>query len=127
VVEGVPFFIRLAIYYWNKKIPSTKAVVQEQLTGVTMGSVTTICFDKTSWLTMNPQEFEVDECWIDETVIRENSAIHEQVKDAFCIGISTSSGNDLESLISWCERKFVKDYMESLKLHHYQDERVEPW
>ncbi|KAL9373341.1 hypothetical protein Peur_032961 [Populus x canadensis] len=114
VVEGVPFFIRLAIYYWNKKIPSTKAVVQEQLTGVTMGSVTTICFDKTSWLTMNPQE--VDECWIDdETVIRENSAIPEQIKDAFCIGISTSSGNDLESLISWCERKFVKDYMESLK------------
>jgi len=114
VVEGVPFFISLAIYYWNKKIPSTKAVVQEQLTGVTMGSVTTICFDKTSWLTMNPQEFEVDECWIDETVIRENSAIHEQVKDAFCIGISTSSGNDQESLISWCERKFGIN-MESLK------------
>ncbi|KAL3568773.1 hypothetical protein D5086_028663 [Populus alba] len=113
VVEGVPFFIRLAIYYWNKKIPSTKAVVQEQLTVVTMGSVTAICIDKTSWLTMNPQE--VDECWVDETVIRENSAIPEQVKDAFCIGISTSSGNDLESLISWCERKFVKDYMESLK------------
>ncbi|KAJ6870084.1 hypothetical protein NC652_035864 [Populus alba x Populus x berolinensis] len=113
VVEGVPFFIRLAIYYWNKKIPSTKAVVQEQLTVVTMGSVTAICIDKTDWLTMNPQE--VDECWVDETVIRENSAIPEQVKDAFCIGISTSSGNDLESLISWCERKFVKDYMESLK------------
>ncbi|KAG6743512.1 hypothetical protein POTOM_052208 [Populus tomentosa] len=114
VVEGVPFFIRLAIYYWNKKIPSTKAVVQEQLTGVTMGSVTTICFDKTSWLTMNPQEFEVDECRIDETVIGENSAIPEQVKDAFCIGISTSSGNDQESLISWCERKFGIN-MESLK------------
>ncbi|KAG6743510.1 hypothetical protein POTOM_052206 [Populus tomentosa] len=114
VVEGVPFFIRLAIYYWNKKIPSTKAVVQEQLTGVTMGSVTTICIDKTSWLTMNPQDPEVDECWIDETVIRENSAIPEQVKDAFCIGISTSSGNDQESLISWCERKFGIN-MESLK------------
>ncbi|XP_034898301.2 calcium-transporting ATPase 12, plasma membrane-type [Populus alba] len=114
VVEGVPFFIRLAIYYWNNKIPSTKAVVQEQLTGVTMGSVTTICIDKTSWLTMNPQEFEVDECWIDETVIRENSAIPEQVKDAFCIGISTSSGNDQESLVSWCERKFGIN-MESLK------------
>ncbi|KAL9335910.1 hypothetical protein Peur_070398 [Populus x canadensis] len=112
VVEGVPFFISLAIYYWNKKIPSTKAVVQEQLTGVTMGSVTTICFDKTSWLTMNPQE--VDECWIDETVIRENTAIPQQVKDAFCIGISTSSGNDQESLISWCERKFGIN-MESLK------------
>ncbi|KAL3568767.1 hypothetical protein D5086_028657 [Populus alba] len=114
VVEGVPFFIRLAIYYWNKKIPSTKAVVQEQLTGVTMGSVTTICFDKTGWLTMNPQEVEVDECWIDETVIRENSEIHEQVKDAFCIGISTSSGNDQKSLISWCERKFGIN-MESFK------------
>ncbi|KAH8486077.1 hypothetical protein Peur_070400 [Populus x canadensis] len=112
VVEGVPFFTSLAIYYWNKKIPSTKAVVQEQLTGVTMGSVTTICFDKTSWLTMNPQE--VDECWIDETVIRENSAIPKQVKDAFCIGISTSSGNDQESLISWCQRKFGIN-MESLK------------
>lgn len=114
VVEGVPFFIRLAIYYWNKKIPSTKAVVQEQLTGVTMGSVTTICIDKTSWLTMNPQDPEVDECWIDETVIRENSAIPEQVKDAFCIGISTSSGNDQESLVSWCELKFGIN-MESLK------------
>ncbi|KAL9373338.1 hypothetical protein Peur_032958 [Populus x canadensis] len=113
VVEGVPFFIRLAIYYWNKKIPSTKAVVQEQLTGVTMGSVTAICIDKTSWITMNPPE--VDECWIDETVTRENSAIRKQVKDAFCIGISTSSGNDQESLISWCASKFGKDYMESLK------------
>uniref|UniRef100_A0A2K1X8X8 Uncharacterized protein n=1 Tax=Populus trichocarpa TaxID=3694 RepID=A0A2K1X8X8_POPTR len=113
VVEGVPFFIRLAIYYWNKKIPSTKAVVQEQLTGVTMGSVTAICIDKTSWITMNPPE--VDECWIDETVTRENSAIRKQVKDAFCIGISMSSGNDQESLISWCASKFGKDYMESLK------------
>jgi Ca2+-transporting ATPase len=113
VVEGVPFFIRLAIYYWNKKIPSTKAVVLEQLTGVTMGSVKTICIDKTSWITMNPPE--VDDCWIDETVTRENSAIRKQVKDAFCIGISTSSGNDQESLISWCASKFGKDYMESLE------------
>ncbi|KAJ6749416.1 hypothetical protein OIU85_000093 [Salix viminalis] len=105
VVEGVPFFIRLAISYWNKKIPSTEAVVQEQLTGVTMGSVTVFCIDKTSWLTMNP--LEVDECWTD-------SAIPEQVKDAICIGISTSSSNDQESLISWCTRKFGMN-MESLK------------
>ncbi|KAJ6300883.1 hypothetical protein OIU76_021646 [Salix suchowensis] len=112
VVEGVPFFIRLAISYWNKKIPSTEAVVQEQLTGVTMGSVTVICIDKTSWLTMNP--VEVDECWIGETLIGEDSAIPGQVKDAICIGISTSSSNDQESLISWCARKFGIN-MESLK------------
>eukprot|EP00258_Populus_trichocarpa_P012847 XP_002323136.2 calcium-transporting ATPase 8, plasma membrane-type [Populus trichocarpa] len=91
VVGGVPFVISLAIYYWNKKILSTKAIVQEQLTIVTMGSVTAICIDKTAWLTMNPQE--VDERWIDETVTREDSAIPE-VKEAFCFGISTSSSND---------------------------------
>ncbi|KAB5519064.1 hypothetical protein DKX38_023383 [Salix brachista] len=112
VVEGVPFFIRLAIFYWNKKIPSTKAVVQEQLTGGTMGSVTVICIDRTSWLTMNP--VEVDECWIDQTLIGEDSAIPGQVKDAICIGISTSSSNDQESLIYWCARKFGMN-MESLK------------
>ncbi|KAJ6749417.1 hypothetical protein OIU85_000094 [Salix viminalis] len=70
-----------------------------------MGSVTVFCIDKTSWLTMNP--LEVDECWTD-------SAIPEQVKDAICIGISTSSSNDQESLISWCTRKFGMN-MESLK------------
>ncbi|KAG5252438.1 calcium-transporting ATPase, plasma membrane-type [Salix suchowensis] len=112
VVEGVPFFIRLSISYWYKKIPSTEAVVKEQLTGVTMGSVTVFCIDKTSWLTMNP--LEVDECWIDETIIREDSAIPEHVKDAICIGISTSSSNDQESLISWCARKLGMN-MESLK------------
>nr|TKR90700.1 hypothetical protein D5086_0000230120 [Populus alba] len=58
VVGGVPFVISLAIYYWNKKILSTKAIVQEQLTVVTMGSVTAICIDKTAWLTMNPQEVD---------------------------------------------------------------------
>ncbi|XP_034908738.1 calcium-transporting ATPase 8, plasma membrane-type [Populus alba] len=78
VVGGVPFVTSLAIYYWNKKILSTKAIVQEQLTVVTMGSVTAICIDKTAWLTMNPQE--VDERWIDDTVTREDSAIPE-VKD----------------------------------------------
>ncbi|KAG5252437.1 calcium-transporting ATPase, plasma membrane-type [Salix suchowensis] len=122
VVEGVPFFIRLAIFYWNKKIPSNKAVVQEQLTGVTMGSVTVICIDKTSWLTMNP--LEVDECWIDETVLREDSAIPGQVKDAFRIGISTSSSNDQKSLISWCTRKFGMN-MESFKRSHTISEMKE--
>ncbi|KAG5252440.1 calcium-transporting ATPase 12, plasma membrane-type [Salix suchowensis] len=122
VVEGVPFFIRLAISYWNKKIPSTEAVVQEQLTGVTMGSVTVICIDKTSWLTMNP--VEVDECWIDETLIGEDSAIPGQVKDAFRIGISTSSSNDQESLISWCARKFGMN-MESFKRSHTISEMKE--
>ncbi|KAF9664396.1 hypothetical protein SADUNF_Sadunf16G0014200 [Salix dunnii] len=122
VVEGVPFFIRLAIFYWNKKIPSTKAVVQEQLTGVTMGSVTVICIDKTSWLTMNP--LEVDECWIGETVIREDSAIPEQVKDAICIGISTCSSNDQESLIYWCARKCGMN-MESLKRRYTISEMKE--
>lgn len=113
VVEGVPFFIRLAIFYWNKKIPSTEAVVQEQLTGVTLGSVTVICIDKTSWLTMNP--LEVYECWIGgSTAIGEDPSIPEQVKKAICIGISTSSSNDQESLISWCARKFGMN-MESLK------------
>jgi Ca2+-transporting ATPase len=96
VVGGVPFVISLAIYYWNKKILSTKAIVQEQLTIVTMGSVTAICIDKTAWLTMNPQE--VDERWIDETVTREDSAIPE-VKEAFCFGISTSSSNDQDKCL----------------------------
>ncbi|KAJ6756769.1 CALCIUM-TRANSPORTING ATPASE 9 PLASMA MEMBRANE-TYPE-LIKE [Salix purpurea] len=122
VVEGVPFFIRLAISYWNKKIPSTEAVVQEQLTGVTMGSVTVICIDKTSWLTMNP--VEVDECWIGETLIGEDSAIPGQIKDAFRIGISTSSSNDQESLISWCARKFGMN-MESFKRSHTISEMKE--
>ncbi|KAJ6426221.1 hypothetical protein OIU84_026744 [Salix udensis] len=91
-----------------------------------MGSVTVICIDKTSWITMNP--VEVDECWIGETLIGEDSAIPGQVKDAFRIGISTSSSNDQESLISWCARKFGMN-MESFKRSHTISEMKElsPW
>ncbi|CAK7323286.1 unnamed protein product [Dovyalis caffra] len=111
MVEGVPFVISLAVYYWNKKILSTKVAVLEQLAAVTMGSVTTICIDKTSWLTMNPQE--VDECWIGEKVISEDSVIPGQVKNAFCIGIRTCSSTE-DSLVSWATQNLRME-METLK------------
>ncbi|KAG6641891.1 hypothetical protein CIPAW_09G105200 [Carya illinoinensis] len=61
LMEGIPFVITLAITYWNKKELSDKAIAQEPLACLAMASVTTICLDKTSWLTLNPMA--VDLCF----------------------------------------------------------------
>lgn len=61
VMEGIPFVISVAIFYWNKKLLSDKAVAQEPLACLAMASVTTICLDKIGWTTlMNP--LAVDMC-----------------------------------------------------------------
>ncbi|KAM5588903.1 calcium-transporting ATPase 12, plasma membrane-type-like [Rosa sericea] len=106
VVEGIPLFVTLAIRYWNKKTLSGKATAQGTLACVTMGSITTICTDKTGVLKLS-----VDKCYIGDEVIETDyvTRIDTHVREALCNGISTpllmpsnphcSSREDL--LLSW--------------------------
>lgn len=90
VVEGIPLFVTLSISYWNKKTLSGKATAQGILGCVTMGSVTTICTDKTGVLTLNT--LEVDKCYIGDEVIETDdyvTGIDTHVREALCNGIST--------------------------------------
>ncbi|KAL6200874.1 hypothetical protein ACLB2K_024589 [Fragaria x ananassa] len=89
VVEGIPLFVTLAIRYWNKKILSGKATSQGTLACVTMGSITTICTDKTGVLTLNAPE--VHKCYIGDEVIETDyvTGINPRVREALCNGIST--------------------------------------
>ncbi|XP_050371602.1 calcium-transporting ATPase 12, plasma membrane-type-like [Argentina anserina] len=89
VVEGIPFFVTLAIRYWNKKTLSGKATAQGTLACVTMGSITTICTDKTGVLTLNT--LKVGECYIGEEEIKTDyvTGIDTNVREALCNGICT--------------------------------------
>ncbi|CAB4306018.1 unnamed protein product [Prunus armeniaca] len=108
VVEGIPLFVTLAITYWNRKTLSGKAVAQEILSCVTMGSVTTICTDKTGVLTLN--SLEVDVCYIGNEVIENDcvTKIDTRVREALCNGIctpllkpSSSCSSSEDPLLPW--------------------------
>ncbi|CAL9015015.1 unnamed protein product [Prunus brigantina] len=104
VVEGIPFFVTLAITYWNRKTLSGKAIAQGILACVTMGSVTTICTDKTGVLTLN--SLEVDVCYIGNEVIKNDwvTRIDTSVREALCNGICTPSSSCSSSedpLLPW--------------------------
>ncbi|KAJ4704069.1 Calcium-transporting ATPase [Melia azedarach] len=106
MVEGVPFLISLAIFYWNKKALRNKAFAREPMACVSMGSVTTICTDKVGGLKQNQRE--VGMCWIGEEAITEDSVINDNVLEVFYHGISTdilsqqSSSNSIEDpILSW--------------------------
>ncbi|XP_059437056.1 calcium-transporting ATPase 12, plasma membrane-type-like [Corylus avellana] len=54
VKGGMPYVISCGIDYWQKKMLSEKAFAdQKPLAWLTMGSVSTICIDKSAWLTLN--------------------------------------------------------------------------
>ncbi|KAL6197721.1 hypothetical protein ACLB2K_033326 [Fragaria x ananassa] len=89
VVEGIPLVVTLAIRYWNKKILSGKAISQGTLPCVTMGSITTLCTDKTGVLTLNAPK--VHKCYIGYEVIETDyvTRIDPRVLEALCNGIRT--------------------------------------
>ncbi|VVA30664.1 PREDICTED: calcium-transporting ATPase [Prunus dulcis] len=108
VVEGIPLFVTLAITYWNRKTLSGKAIAQGILACVTMGSVTTICTDKTGVLTLN--SLEVDVCYIGNEVIENDcvTRIDTRVREALCNGIctpllkpSSSCSSSEDPLLPW--------------------------
>ncbi|KAL7244412.1 hypothetical protein ACSBR1_016627 [Camellia fascicularis] len=110
IVEGLPLMVTLALYYWNKKALLGKATTQDFLACITMGSVTTICTDKTCGLNLNQRE--VDMLYVSGQFFNNESAIAPKVIGALCKGIATpilglkkplSSMED--SLLSWAYLK----------------------
>ncbi|XP_041025279.1 putative calcium-transporting ATPase 13, plasma membrane-type [Juglans microcarpa x Juglans regia] len=53
VMEGVPFVIKLAITFWNRRMLSGKDFAQNPFACLSMGSVTNICFDQYAWPTLD--------------------------------------------------------------------------
>ncbi|XAR53863.1 Calcium-transporting ATPase [Bertholletia excelsa] len=120
-IKGIPCVVTLAITNWNKKTLSSKCTVQDPLACVTMGSVTTICTDKTGGLTQNHTEVEV--FYIGEKLIKD-AAIAPIVREALWNGISMSvvgsqspSSIMEDPLLSWASSKLDMK-MEALK-HEY--------
>ncbi|KAL7244409.1 hypothetical protein ACSBR1_016624 [Camellia fascicularis] len=110
IAEGLPLMVTLALYYWNKKALLGKATTQDFLACITMGSVTTICTDKTCGLNLNQRE--VDMLYISGQFFNNESPIAPKVIEALCKGIATpilglkrplSSMED--SLLSWASLK----------------------
>ncbi|KAL7213752.1 hypothetical protein ACSBR2_016313 [Camellia fascicularis] len=110
IEEGLPLMVTLALNYWNKKALLDKATTQDFLACITMGSVTTICTDKTCGLNLN--QSEVDMLYISGQFFNNESAIAPNVIEALCKGIATpilglkrppSSMED--SLLSWASLK----------------------
>ncbi|KAL7244408.1 hypothetical protein ACSBR1_016623 [Camellia fascicularis] len=110
IAEGLPLMVTLALYYWNKKALLGKATTQDFLACITMGSVTTICTDKTCGLNLNQRE--VDMLYVSGQSFNNESAIAPKVIEALCKGIATpilglkrplSSMED--SLLSWASLK----------------------
>ncbi|KAG6641888.1 hypothetical protein CIPAW_09G104900 [Carya illinoinensis] len=56
VMEGVPFVIKLAITFWNRRMLSGKDFAQNPFAFLSMGSVTNICFDQNAWPTHSQLE-----------------------------------------------------------------------
>ncbi|CAL5358659.1 unnamed protein product [Camellia sinensis] len=110
IAEGLPLMVTLALYYWNKKALLGKATTQDFLACITMGSVTTICTDKTCGLNLNQRE--VDMLYVSGQFFNNESAIAPKVIEVLCKGIATpilglkrplSSMED--SLLSWASLK----------------------
>ncbi|CAK7323288.1 unnamed protein product [Dovyalis caffra] len=103
-VEGFPFFLALAISFWNKKALCGRAYAQQPSACVSMGSVTTIITDKTSLPTL--EMLEVDTFCIADEIISQDTVIDSHVLEAICNGISVpivqSPSTSMDSfLLSW--------------------------
>ncbi|CAL5408180.1 unnamed protein product [Camellia sinensis] len=123
IAEGLPLMVTLALNYWNKKALSGKATTQDFLACITMGSVTTICTDKTCGLNLN--QSEVDMLYISGQFFNNESAIAPNVIEALCKGIATPilglkrpSSSMEDSLLSWASLKL------GLKLDILQQECI---
>ncbi|XP_028068213.1 putative calcium-transporting ATPase 13, plasma membrane-type [Camellia sinensis] len=111
IAEGLPLMVTLALYYWNKKALLGKATTQDFLACITMGSVTTICTDKTCGLNLHQRE--VDMLYVSGQFFNNESAIAPKVIEALCKGIATPILG-LERPLSSMEDSLL--YWASLKL-----------
>ncbi|KAG2688585.1 hypothetical protein I3760_09G102800 [Carya illinoinensis] len=117
LMEGIPFVITLAITYWNKKELSDKAIAQEPLACLAMASVTTICLDKTSWLTLNPMAVDLTE------MLKEIEARRNDGFNIILVSEDNVSGSEV------CERGLLPDsnrmVLEGEKfLNHSEEDRM---
>ncbi|OVA20182.1 Cation-transporting P-type ATPase [Macleaya cordata] len=110
IQQGFSLIITLSLSYWNKTLENNQVIIRELCGCVTMGSVTTICTDKTEGLMLN--QMEVDELQVGEEAISGDigSAISEELCEAICDGVGTavllcdSSTNHIEDpLLPWAE------------------------
>ncbi|MQM22942.1 hypothetical protein Taro_056001, partial [Colocasia esculenta] len=69
--EGLPLAVTLTLAYSMKRMMADKAMVRKLPACETMGSVTTICTDKTGTLTLN--QMQVTKFWIGEEEVRNKS------------------------------------------------------
>ncbi|XP_022880324.1 calcium-transporting ATPase 12, plasma membrane-type-like [Olea europaea var. sylvestris] len=107
IMEGIPFVISFAVARRSRKTLAENASENDPLACVKMASVTAICTDKYSGLT-------VDKFFVDKGFVGESSEVSPNVLESLCdgIGISLLSSshrvNDLKELvlISWAEDKF---------------------
>ncbi|XP_043720891.1 calcium-transporting ATPase 12, plasma membrane-type-like [Telopea speciosissima] len=72
IPEGLPLAVTLTLAYSVKRIMADHALVHKLSACEAMGSVTTICTDKTGTLTLN--KMEVSEFWVGEEAVTEDAS-----------------------------------------------------
>lgn len=83
--EGLPFVVTLFIAHIKKKAASNRAIMQELLACISMGSLTTICADNVGGLMLN--QMEVDVFRTAEAILKEVSGLAPNVVEPLCNGI----------------------------------------
>ncbi|XP_043720892.1 calcium-transporting ATPase 12, plasma membrane-type-like [Telopea speciosissima] len=73
IPEGLPLALTFTLAYSVKRIMADRALVRKLSACEAMGSVTTICTDKTGTLTLN--KMEVSEFWVGEVVTEDASKV----------------------------------------------------
>ncbi|XP_042496597.1 calcium-transporting ATPase 12, plasma membrane-type-like [Macadamia integrifolia] len=71
IPEGLPLAVTLTLAYSMKKMMADHALVRKLSACETMGSVTTICTDKTGTLTLN--QMKVTEFWVGEEAVTDGA------------------------------------------------------
>ncbi|MQL80083.1 hypothetical protein Taro_012532 [Colocasia esculenta] len=92
IPEGLPLAVTLTLAYSMKRMMADKAMVRKLPACETMGSVTTICTDKTGTLTLN--QMQVTKAWLGEEEVAGSSGVSQSVLELLHqgVGLNTTAG-----------------------------------
>ncbi|XP_058086640.1 calcium-transporting ATPase 12, plasma membrane-type-like [Magnolia sinica] len=100
IPEGLPLAVTLTLAYSMKRMMADQAMVRKLSACETMGSVNTICTDKTGTLTMN--QMKVDRFWLDEESLLDSSKIATNVVELLHqgVGLNTTGSVYTSTMVS---------------------------